>query len=420
MEENKIIATSLINESKKIIDEVELKEKETGESFNIFQTLNLATDEVRISSLIAEFLNPLGTHKQGNKYLNIFLENLYEKNPNFVNEKFTKKEILKDARVFTEQFHIVENIGSRIDIIIENDKYAIVIENKIEAGDQDNQLWRYYQSKKDKKVMIIYLTKNGDFPSEKSNTLKSKNNDSSIVESQITCLSYHFDILQWLSNCNDKNNPKNISVIMEHLVQNIRKITNQVDKNMENSLIELLLKDDNFKIANEISKVIPIVIAEKTYDFFMAIKNELDKNNFGFECYPYQLESEPKFLWNWNEDKTKIIDNIVLQHSQVTGVVRLFFYQKNSGHLISIADGSYVGNSFVIGVKNIIDKKLSYTDSKITEILSKDKTKIFPYREIQNISCWNNGIFNLLEPELFKNSVNQIVTFVLNIMNILK
>ncbi len=420
MEENKIIATSLINESKKIIDEVELKEKETGESFNIFQTLNLATDEVRISSLIAEFLNPLGTHKQGNKYLNIFLENLYEKNPNFVNEKFTKKEILKDARVFTEQFHIVENIGSRIDIIIENDKYAIVIENKIEAGDQDNQLWRYYQSKKDKKVMIIYLTKNGDFPSEKSNTLKSKNNDSSIVESQITCLSYHFDILQWLSNCNDKNNPKNISVIMEHLVQNIRKITNQVDKNMENSLIELLLKDDNFKIANEISKVIPIVRAEKTYDFFMAIKNELDKNNFGFECYPYQLESEPKFLWNWNEDKTKIIDNIVLQHSQVTGVVRLFFYQKNSGHLISIADGSYVGNSFVIGVKNIIDKKLSYTDSKITEILSKDKTKIFPYREIQNISCWNNGIFNLLEPELFKNSVNQIVTFVLNIMNILK
>ncbi len=422
-EEKKINIKMLIDKSKKVIDKIEKKEQTTGENFNIFQTLNLATDEVRISSLIAEFLNPLGSHKQGNKYLNIFLDLLFGKNPNFVNEKFTKEEILKDARVFTEQFHIVENVGSRIDIIIENDQYAIVIENKIEAGDQDNQLWRYWQSKKNKKIIIVYLTKNGNIPIEDKKTpntytLKSPKDNSSLSKSQITCLSYYGDILEWLINCND-NNPKNLGIIMEQFIQNIRKITNQVDKNMENELIDLLLKDDNFKIANEISKVVPIVRAEKTYEFFNSIKNQLVDNRFGFKQYSYKLENEPRVLWDWdNPNKQQVIDNIILQHLQVNGVVRLFFYQENSGHLISIADGGYVGKFLTIGVKNI-NKQISYTNHQIVEILTKDKTRNFPYHEISNISCWNDGIFSLLKHESFQDSVNYIATFTLNLMNIL-
>ncbi|MGE4455993.1 MAG: PD-(D/E)XK nuclease family protein [Arcobacteraceae bacterium] len=402
-EENKIITINLINESKKIIDEVESKEKETGENFNIFQTLNLATDEVRISSLIAEFLNPLGTHKQGYKYLDIFLEILYEKNPNFVNERFTKEDISKDARVSTEQFHIVKNIGSRIDIIIENDKYAIVIENKIEAGDQDNQLWRYYQSKKDKKVMLVYLTKNGDNPNKKSNTLKSKDNDISLEESQITCLSYHFDILKWLSNCNDKNNPKNIGIIMEHLARNIRKITNQVDKNMENSLVKLLLKDDNFKIANEISKVVPIVKAEKTYDFFMTIKNELDKNKLGFQCVSYKLEKEPnENEWDWiKNDKSKLLELIQSKNIQSSqkkqGIVRLF-YQDTIGNIIYVADGFFNKYKGIwIGVKSNNQEKAN---------IKKEFT----------LRLCENGVYEILDSKLFQYYVSNIVSSTLNIM----
>jgi hypothetical protein len=53
------------------------KERSSAHSdrFNIFQVLNITTDEVRLhSKFLAELLDPNGTHEKGGIFLNRFLE----------------------------------------------------------------------------------------------------------------------------------------------------------------------------------------------------------------------------------------------------------------------------------------------------------------------------------------------------------
>jgi hypothetical protein len=111
----------------------------TGESFNIFKILKLSTNEVRHSAFIAELLNTKGSHGQKDKYLEIFLEQIKIEDFPFDT---------KSAEVKPE-FHIGfinedKTQGGRIDILIEDkNRKRIIIENKIYAGDQKNQLLRY-------------------------------------------------------------------------------------------------------------------------------------------------------------------------------------------------------------------------------------------------------------------------------------
>lgn len=80
--------------------------------------------------------------------------------------------------------------GGRIDIFVyDNKKNAIIIENKIYAGDQKNQLLRYYNYafKNKFKFNIIYLTLYGDAASEDS----VGNKNSIMIAFLITMIYYH-------------------------------------------------------------------------------------------------------------------------------------------------------------------------------------------------------------------------------------
>ena len=73
------IINSLLNEVKKISDKYENKKlqlletaKKTGCDFNIFEIIGISTKEVYICRLLAELLDPNGSHCQGSKYLDLF------------------------------------------------------------------------------------------------------------------------------------------------------------------------------------------------------------------------------------------------------------------------------------------------------------------------------------------------------------
>ena len=54
---------------------VEEKKREEGEFFNVFNTIGLRTEEVRLhSAFIAELLNPKGSHGLSQLFLQAFLE----------------------------------------------------------------------------------------------------------------------------------------------------------------------------------------------------------------------------------------------------------------------------------------------------------------------------------------------------------
>jgi hypothetical protein len=129
----------------------------TGEKFNVFSILGLQDREVRLhSALLNELLNPNGKHGQKELFLKLFIavvnskivnETIIENTKNISSQKI--KEFRTETATSAVEIHAgfinkEFSEGGYIDIIInDNNKYGIIIENKIWAGDQEKQLYRY-------------------------------------------------------------------------------------------------------------------------------------------------------------------------------------------------------------------------------------------------------------------------------------
>lgn len=130
-----------------------------GYNFNIFELAGIKRDEVKISSILAWLLNPMGSHGQGSLFLNTFLKLIPEEawSDNKKPLDFT------NCHVLTECYGDVE---SRMDIVIDTDSFFLIIESKIDTEEHHNQLNRYKEiatirAGKTKKWTLIYLTVHG-------------------------------------------------------------------------------------------------------------------------------------------------------------------------------------------------------------------------------------------------------------------
>ena len=136
------------------------------ERFNIFDILKISRTEIRHSNMLSWLLDPNENHGLGDKFLkNMFLKILKE-NEDKEYESF--KLLLMDLysfRVFREREHI------DILLVSDKEKYVIAIENKIGSSEHNHQLQRYreYLDKeyKDYKKILVFLTPDGDEPSDK-------------------------------------------------------------------------------------------------------------------------------------------------------------------------------------------------------------------------------------------------------------
>ena len=71
------------------------------------------------------------------------------------------KDKIKDAKFKNVYREFQTKDGRRIDILIVFDKFEIIIENKINASDQENQLLDYYNDRynEEKEIFLVYLTR---------------------------------------------------------------------------------------------------------------------------------------------------------------------------------------------------------------------------------------------------------------------
>lgn len=250
-----------------------------GKGFNIFSILKVERREVNThSSFIAELLNPKGSHGQKDLFLKEFINEVKEK------EAKIKKIDTTSANVKVEHSigPISENkdSGGRIDILVESGNSTFLIENKIDAVEQPNQLLRYYNYKKEN-VGLFYLTLFG----EESNSDFSKE--------KYRCISYEKTIISWLNSCKEK--VKHLPILnetIEQYIKLIKKLTNQnQDKKLNDQMVKKVLKnEDNFasfvalsKIQNEIYQTIFSFNIYPTLEEIAKAKNlylEIDKNKF--------------------------------------------------------------------------------------------------------------------------------------------
>ena len=209
----------------------------TGSRFNIFRTCGVDHREVRHSAIIAEFLNPHGTHGVREAFLKSFVAQVCD-------SSFAEK--FECERAFVKTEHSTDE--GRMDILItDQNGHAIIIENKLYAGDQWEQLKRYnaFANRKYDKgdYKILYLTLWGKDPEEHSGQGVDYVN-----------ISYSDDIIQWLDKC--ARTAAHLPMVRETLFQyinHLKSLTGQaMTKNHQDELIELLCEPRNFEATLDI------------------------------------------------------------------------------------------------------------------------------------------------------------------------
>ena len=231
----------------------------------MFEVLRSASDEVNLHS---RFLYALLVHIDP---VSDERENLAA----FVREVLKSDDFaLANARVERESNHI--------DLLISNRRQAIVVENKIWAADQEQQLQRYrdslvHQGFSATSIRLVYLTLYGDEPSERSR--------GTIPAEEIQRVSYRDHLPAWLIGCQRRafDEPG----LRESIAQYRRLILAMTSNYYEpEHMVELkkLLLDGNVVLAGQISKALVEAEADLVRKFYEVLRDAI-------KCL-YNLDSE--------------------------------------------------------------------------------------------------------------------------------
>ena len=254
----------------------ELVGEQPGARFNIFQLLGMESDEVYTHSmLLAELLNPKGSHGIGDVFLQHWLEILGIENFDETNATCIPEFLIGPVTPTT---------GGRIDLLIQSGKQRVIIENKIYAGDQPNQLLRYHNFEPN--GALFYLTLFGAQPSEEST------GKGALKPEQYTCISYADHVLNWLERC--RKEAANIPTLRETISQYIfliKQLTHQhFDGKMQDELVNKILNSPDFLTSfmamqsRSLNQAVNDRITAKWETDLKALAEELNLNlNFYFK-----------------------------------------------------------------------------------------------------------------------------------------
>lgn len=281
-----------VNDFEKFVDSVRgllVKEKlmdderfRRGEKYNIFQVMGMESDEVNThSAVLANLLDPRGSHGCGDKFLKSFLAQV----PGLNDFDFpTSKAIVEVEYVIGP---ISDDEGGRIDILIlsEDKLKGIIIENKIYASDQARQLFRYYRyaEKNLSDYRLLYLTLDGKEPSIDSITNRAKSEklrgDGENSQPDYYCISYANDIMRWLEFCADESLDR--PALRETLTQYIyllKKLTHQnMESKTKHELAEVCTRPENIESLLWVHRNFDSIIGEIMNDTFVPQLEELAK-----------------------------------------------------------------------------------------------------------------------------------------------
>jgi hypothetical protein len=262
--------------------------RETGASFNIFSILGLEHYETRThSSFLAELLNPKGSHGQEDRFLVLFIKQLNLEEFNSFNT--ATAEVLKEVSI--GRIDAEYKGGGAMDILIrDSNGYALGIENKIYAGDQENQLGRYVaylNDKHSKKNQLLYLTLDGKEASEFSSTYG---------KVEYRTVSYEKDILNWLRGCMEI--VSGIPILKEAIgqyIELIKKLTHQsMDVNTQKELVNWILENGYVQTVQETNNLWDQVRTELLRRLKDSIVNRFEEQYKG-TGYSLHVEIPDKF-----------------------------------------------------------------------------------------------------------------------------
>lgn len=252
--------------------------------FSIFSYFR--TDELILSNILADLLDPQGSH--GQDYL--FIKKWIELRKNGLDESWQKINLDQSKiSVKLEEKNWRLDTLRRMDILIEifchGEKYALCIENKPFASDQKNQLKDYadeLEQRYPNQWQLIYLSGSGKEPSEYSISKE----DSELLQSQskLAVLGYA-DLIKWLTECILYTKNDRVKVFLEELKLYISQnfITQLSNEEQTVMLKNILDHDDYIKALIEV-ETLKLQVQEN-----LLVKFKEDLNQL---CEGFTLEGE--------------------------------------------------------------------------------------------------------------------------------
>lgn len=303
------------------------------------------------------------------------------------------KDKIKDAKFKNVYREFQTKDGRRIDILIVFDKFEIIIENKINAGEQESQLEDYYKDRYNngKEIFLVYLTRWKYEASEYSISKETKEE----LKDKIYYLS-HGDIAKWIENYIlnkyeflkfDKKYQSIYSALIQ-IRDNEKTITNpNEENNMEKKEIKRFFEENKY--------------FETLLNKEETIKDSFDKLNKFYEL----LENAQRVII---DKKFELISGNIKYSSKVSEFIKKVQSDKGEDYMkgaLLYNEEGIKGQFNGIWSRNILISIIGYLDLCIT---LEQNIYIVDYHLFINIIA-NNNIANKLREEPIKTEIGKIL-----------
>ena len=403
---------------------------EDSSRFNLLSIIEKDRDEAHIhSKIIYNLLSQNWGKKDKETFLTLFLkeigiedENIYDKN----------------WEVTREKAFDLDTIKGRLDFEIKSKDCIYIIEMKIDAGDQPEQLIRYQKFAKEqhKKYKIFYLTLDGHNASKKSIGEEENLEENEKVE--YINISFQGEILNWLENCLKLVEGKeNKSACISQYIASINKILGEKDTKIKDNILK---STEDIKTAITIYEKLNDKLQKVLKNFFEELNKKLKNKLKDITSKPIYNESYIKDYYNYTLDKIPqdypglyivLAENKSKNSNHYRFVLKLelspeltacFGFIKNDDDIKETVPFVYFSqvkknssglyNKCIKGIKNLeLEDKLIENNKAYWCYVKNSKSEIINFRDI---SLSNRALLSLIDEETLKEEVKNIATYISN------
>ena len=273
--------------------------------FNVFDYLR--RDELGLSRIVADLLDPEGKHGQGASFLKLLLDGcrLRTASPEARTVEVVVEKAITDNR--------------RLDICVRIDRFCLAIENKPYAGDQPDQVRDYLEWLRCnyEEYALIYLSRSGEPPSPES--VKQTDLEGLDDASQFQIMSYHgteegewsdgfdryrcpYSLAEWFADCRKNCRADRLWWFLREAEEFCKQRFGgeTVTNNEIDTIVDFVLSDKrNWEVGMAVHRALPAVI-ERVYSRLLEQV---------FNSHPKRTEyswPEGVFrMWNYHSARTK-------------------------------------------------------------------------------------------------------------------
>ena len=384
-----------------------------------------------IQKLFIIYLVKIGGKKDKETFLTLFLKEIGIEDEIIYNEKW---------EVSREKEYQLDEKKARPDFVIESQHYIYIIEMKIDADDQPEQLKNYKKiaegekkRKNKKEYKLFYLTLDGHNASKKSIGEEENLEENEKVE--YTNISFKEEILNWLGNCLKLVEGKeNKSACINQYIASINKILGEKDTKIKDNILKSV---ENIKYAislyGELNDELQV-----TLENFMSLLKEKLRTRIGNEIiyykkyvknyYNYTLDKIPQdypglyIVLDKNKSNNSNYYKFVLKLELAPELIGCLGFIKNDSDeketipFVSFSkvkkDSSGLYNRCIKRIENLeVEDKLSDNNRAYWCYIKNSKGEIINFKDI---SLSNKTLLSLMDEETLKEEAKNIATYISN------